>query len=185
MHQRVKNWPHLYYNFSDKFFRHQKCSFSQNCNPDSAKITIMVVCSRNMASLTKFGLIFAQPKVEIYDAKIIWNFVRSAIYLEQTTIIVILTLSRFQLWLNEFSMLAIHLKKWPKGIISKIDQFLTPNLSLKVFVLGKFWTTTIYWLDALSIVLAWDHAQLSLHTTLCLLMTSHIYTQTHLKLVLT
>ena len=48
-----------------------------------------MVCSRNMASLTKFQIIFAHQKTESERVKIVQNFVRLAIFLEQSTIIII------------------------------------------------------------------------------------------------
>ena len=54
---------------------------------DSAKTTILMVFSRNMASLTKFQIIFALLVSMFYCAKIIWNFVSQAIFQEQTIIV--------------------------------------------------------------------------------------------------
>ena len=49
----------------------------------------MMVCSRNMGSLTKFEIILAYKNNETYSVKISKNFVRLAIFPEQTNIIVI------------------------------------------------------------------------------------------------
>ena len=52
----------------------------------------LVADSRNMASLTKFQIIFAVSLSVFMCAKIIQNFVRLAIFLESATKIVILTI---------------------------------------------------------------------------------------------
>ena len=59
----------------------------------------MAVCSRNMASLRKFQIIFAHYNNKTRSAKIAKNFVRLGIFLEQTAIIVIFTLSYISPWL--------------------------------------------------------------------------------------
>ena len=51
-------------------------------------MTIMMVYSWNMASLTEFQIILEHQKTEIKSKKIIQNFVRQAIFLEQTIIFI-------------------------------------------------------------------------------------------------
>ena len=50
----------------------------------------MVFRFKNMTCLTKFGIIFADYKIQSNSAEIIWDFVRQAVFLKHTIIIIIL-----------------------------------------------------------------------------------------------
>ena len=54
----------------------------------STKIMVILVYIKNMAYLGKFLIDFAYQKLESYNAKIIQNFARRVIFLEQTIIFI-------------------------------------------------------------------------------------------------
>ena len=55
----------------------------------SLKIAIMVICSKNIACLAKFKIIFAHQKIGSNSAKVLKNLVRQVIFLKQKTTIII------------------------------------------------------------------------------------------------
>ena len=61
--------------------------------------TIRVVCSENMACLTKVWITFTHHKTKSNNAKIIQNIARQAIFLEQTTKINISNIVNNSIWL--------------------------------------------------------------------------------------